>query len=221
LVHHCGSDPRGGFCYTLSAVEINTAWTELRVLRNKAQTWTARALVDIERTVPFRIHSQHVDNGPEFINAHVYNYTQERGIRYTRSRDYQKNDAPYVESRHFTTVRSYVGYRRYNTEAEYRILDKLMPLISVKHNYFMPTMKLIKKTRIAGKIRKKYVIETPLNRVLSAPEAQVSTEKKQTLREYKASRSYLKIVDEINRLQKKLDSAYHAKDNNLWPDREV
>jgi len=220
LVHHCGSDPRGGFCYTLSAVEINTAWTELRVLRNKAQTWTHKALIDIERTVPFKIHSQHVDNGPEFINAHVYNYTQTQGIRYTRSRNYHKNDAPYVESRHFTTVRSFVGYRRYDTEPEYRILDQLMPLISIKHNYFMPTMKLVKKTKIGGKVRKKYKIDTPLNRILRAPEAQVSNEKKQAVCETKASLSYLKIVDEINRLQKKLDAAYHAKHNNLWKNYE-
>jgi len=218
LVHHCGSDPRGGFCYTLSAVEINTAWTELRVLRNKAQTWTHKALVDIERAVPFRIHSQHVDNGPEFINAHIYNYTQERGIRYTRSRDYHKNDAPYVESRHFTTVRSFVGYRRYDTEPEYRILKKLMPMISIKHNYFMPTMKLIKKMRIGGKVRKKYEINIPLNRVLRV--AEVSAEKKDELCEYKTSLSYLKLIDEIHRLQKHLDTAYHAKHNNLWKDYE-
>jgi len=115
LIHHCGSDPRGGFCYTLSAVEINAAWTELRVLRNKAQTWTLRALVDIERTVPFRIHNQYVDNGPE-----------------------------------------------------YRILAKLMPLISTKHNYFMPTMKLIKKTRIGGKVHRKYAIDTPMKKLLNS-----------------------------------------------------
>jgi len=220
-VHHCGADPRGGFCYTLSAVEINTAWTELRVLRNKAQIWTHKDLVDIERTVPFRSHSQHVDNGPEFINAHIYNYTQARGIRYTRSRDYHKNDRPYVESRHWTTVRSFVGYRRYDTDQVYRILKKLMPLISVKHNCFMPTMKLIEKTRIGGKVRKKYAIEIPFNRVLSAPEAQVSAEKKETLREYKASLSYLKLIDEINRLQKKLDAAYYNKHNVLWKDYET
>jgi len=76
-----------------------------------------------------------------------------------------------------TTVRSFVGYRRYDTEPEYRILANLMPLISTKHNYFMPTMKLIKKTRIGGKVRKKYKIDMPLNRVLNAPETQVSAEK--------------------------------------------
>lgn len=209
LVHHCGSNPKGGFCYTLSSVEINTAWTELRVLRNKAQVWTHKALVDIEQAVPFKIHSQHVDNGPEFINAHVLRFTQARGIRFTRSRDYHKNDAPYVESRHWTTVRSYVGYRRYDTEKEYRILAPLMRLISLKHNYFMPTMRLVHKERIAGKVRKKYEIDTPFNRVLKSPV--VIEKEKKDLQEYKSSLSYLKIVDLITQLQKKLDQAYHKK----------
>jgi len=216
LVHHCGSNPKGGFCYTLTAVEINTAWTELRVLRNKAQVWTHKALVDVEQTVPFEIHSQHVDNGPEFINGHLFRWTQARGIRYTRSRDYHKNDAPYVESRHWTMVRSYVGYRRYDTEKEYRILEPLMRFISLKHNYFMPTMKVIKKERIGAKVRKKYEIDTPFNRVLKRQE--VAEEKKKDLQEYKASLSYLKIVDLITQLQKKLDEAYRKKYSPILED---
>lgn len=192
LVHHGGAWTKGSFCYTLSEVEINTSWTELRALRNKARVWTLEALADIDASVPFKIHSRHVDNGSEFINAHVLTYTKQCGINYTRSRAYQKNDAPYVESRHWTTVRCYVGYRRYDTEEEYKILDRLMRLISVKHNYFIPTMKTIQKERVAGKVHKRYDINTPLQRVLNSLE--VSQEKKEQLQEYKDSLSYLKPV---------------------------
>ncbi|MEO0116478.1 MAG: hypothetical protein ABIK97_02920 [candidate division WOR-3 bacterium] len=75
---------------------------------------------------------------PAIINAFVLGYTKEQGIKYTRSRDYhtrrlrltrRENDAPYVESRHWTMVRSYVGYRRYDTEEEYGILDRLLRYI--------------------------------------------------------------------------------------------
>jgi len=215
LVH---PNPRGGFCYTLSEVEINTAWTELRALKNKAQIWTHRALAEIDRVVPFRIHSRHVDNGSEFINAHLLAYTQARGIRLTRSRAYHKNDAPYVESRHWTMVRSYVGYRRYDTEREYAILDPLLRAISLRHNYFMPTMKLVHKKRVGGKVFKKYTVNTPYNRVLNAPV--VSEDRKEMLREYKSSLSYFKIIDEIMHLQKKLDETYGKKYNGSFEDEE-
>lgn len=218
LVHHCGSFAKGGFCYTLSEVEINTTWTELRALRNKARVWTQKALTDIDKSVPFRIHTQHSDNGSEFINGHLLAYAQEKGIKLTRSRDYHKNDAPYVESRHWTMVRSYLGYRRYDTEAEYAILERLMPLISLRHNYFIPTMKLVKKERIGGKVRKKYEIDIPFNRVLNAQA--VSKRRKQQLQEHKSNLSYLKIVDEINKLQKRLDVVYHKKYNPISEDEE-
>lgn len=209
LVHHGGASSRGTFCYTLAEVEINTGWTELRALKNKARVWTLQALTDIDQSVPFKIHTRHVDNGTEFINAHVLAYTKERGIRYTRSRDYHKNDSPYVESRHWTMVRSYVGYRRYDTEEEYEILDPLLRLISLLHNYFMPMMKLVKKERVGGKVHKKYEIDTPFNRVLRAKE--VAEEKKREVIKRKSSLSYLKLVDEITHLQERLDEAYRKK----------
>ncbi len=211
LVAHGGSSPKGSFCYTLTEVEINTSWTELRALRNKARVWTEKALADIDNSVPFVIHTRHVDNGSEFINAHVLAYTKKRGMRYTRSREYHKNDSPYVESRHWTMVRSYVGYRRYDTEKEYKILAQLLPLISLLHNYFIPTMKLVKRERIGGKVHKRYEIATPFNRVLQAKE--ITAEKKHELRKRKSSLSYWKLVDEITRLKKRLDEAYHQKYN--------
>ena len=47
-VHHCGMMTKGSYCCTLSEVEINTHWTELRALRNKARVWTQKALTDID-----------------------------------------------------------------------------------------------------------------------------------------------------------------------------
>lgn len=216
-VHHCGMTTKGSYCCTLSEVEINSHWNELQALRNKAHQWTHKALVDNDKTVPFVIHTRHVDNGSEFINEPVFAYTQKQGIRYTRSREYRKNDNPYVESRHWTLVRSYVGYRRYDTDVEYQILAELMPLISLKNNYFMPTMKTIKKERVGGKVRRQYELDTPYNRVLQSPE--LAEEKKQELSERKASLSYLELLNKIIKLQMKLDEAYRKK-YNLFPEEE-
>ncbi|MEO0142002.1 MAG: hypothetical protein ABIL15_01435 [candidate division WOR-3 bacterium] len=112
-----------------------------------------------------------------------------------RSRPYHKNDNPVVESRNFTLVRAHVGYRRYDTDAEYEILAELCPLLSMLHNYFMPTMMLVKKVRVGGKVYRTYNIDTPYNRVLNSPD--VSEEKKQMLRERKAALSYPELLQRI------------------------
>lgn len=214
LVHHCGSLLKGNFAYTLTATEINTDWTELRALRNKAQVWTHKTLQEISETVPFDITALHSDNGSEFINAHIERFTRAAGIRFTRSRVYHKNDAPYVESKNWTMVRSYTGYRRYDTEREFNILSKLNRLISIRHNYFIPTMKLARKERIGTKIIKRYDVSIPYHRVLAS--STVSRAKKTKLRRYRAALNYLILVQQINKLQKQLDSAYHKKYNALF-----
>ncbi len=217
-VHHCGAMVRGNYCLTLSEVEVNSHWSELRALRNKAHHWVYQALQDIDQTVPFRIHSRHVDNGSEFINRPISAYTERHGMRYTRSRAYHKNDNPVVESRHWILVRSYVGYRRYDTELEYRVLAKLMRLISLLHNYFIPTMRLVKRVRIGGKVRKRYDIDIPVNRVLKANE--IAQNKKRAVLEKKKELSYFKILNQILRLQQKLDQSYRKKYNHSIKDDE-
>ncbi len=44
-------------------------------------------------------------------------------------------------------ARAYVGWRRYDTEEELEVLYRLLKLISLRHNFFMPQMKLIQKER--------------------------------------------------------------------------
>ena len=202
-MHFSGGSSGGDYCLALGVVEINTAWSEYRVLRNRAHVWVARALADIDKTVPFRNHTQHSDSGSEFINRALMAYAQQRQIRFVRSRSYCKNDNPAVESRHWLLVRSYVGYRRYETAAEYAVLAELLPLIAKLHNYFMPTMMLIKKVRVGSKVYKTYDIDTPYHRVLKS--AVVSETRKQALREEQSTLSYPELLQRILQLTQKLD----------------
>ena len=64
------------------------------------------------------------------MNYHIERICKEMGIERSRSRAYHKNDNPYVESRNWNLVRRYLGYRRYDTEEEIRIMDKLLRAIS-------------------------------------------------------------------------------------------
>ncbi|MCS7214763.1 MAG: hypothetical protein NZ826_01220 [Thermodesulfovibrio sp.] len=51
-------------------------------------------------------------------------------------------------------VRAYTGLRRYDTEEELEILKRLARLITLRHNLFMPQMKLIYKQREGDKVVK-------------------------------------------------------------------
>lgn len=99
LVYHSGASGKGEFTYTLTAMELSTGWTEVRALNNKAMIWTRRALDDVYCVMPVPTKKLHSDNGSEFINAHVKGFCKKRGIGFTRSRPYRKNDSSYVESK--------------------------------------------------------------------------------------------------------------------------
>ena len=209
LVHHCGGNSRGQFAYTLTATEITTGWTELRILPNKAHIWVEKALKNIIGSVPFRVTALHSDNGSEFINSYLAKFARDRGIPFTRSRAFHKNDAPYVESKNWTLVRTYVGYRRYDTERELALLKRFERLIGLKHNLFIPTMKLVEKRRKGGRVYKRYETETPRNRLLVSGE--LTKGQKQRLTRLRKSTDYFKLIRRIDDLMRKLDQAYQSK----------
>jgi len=209
LVFHCGESTQGDFAYTLTATEITTGWTELRVIQNRAQVWSVSALKEIVNSLPFDVVALHSDNGSEFINAHLEGFCKERSIIFTRSRAYNKNDAPYVESKNWSMVRVYTGYRRYNTSEERRILRAMMRLVSIKHNLFIPTMKLIEKRREGAKVHKRYTVQTPFARLLDRDE--LSHTQKARLVRMRERCDYFQIVKAIAQLAKKLDRAYNNK----------
>lgn len=209
LVSHGGQSPCGEFAYTLVVTEITTGWIELRVLRNKAHVWVLWAMKSIFRSLPFEPTAIHSDNGSEFINQALAKFAEERKLPFTRSRVYKKNDSPYVESKNWTLVRSYSGYRRYDSKAENRALVRLDRLIALKHNLFMPSMKLIAKKRVGPRISKRYDIGTPLRRLLATPSLAKHWRKK--LERLLMETDLLQLIDDLTRAEHKLDVAYKSK----------
>ncbi len=218
LVEHNGGNPAGEFLYTLTAVDVSTYWVFLRVLKNKARIWTKEALEDIVKTSPFKINHIHSDNGSEFINAHLLEYTQQKKIRFTRSRVHISNDNPNVENRNMMVVRKYVGYRRYSTPKEQEILDKFYRYVELRHNFFIPTMKLIHKERIGKKYIRHYEIKTPYKRLLERDD--VPQEIKQQLKQIKTTLNLTEINKEIVKLYNKLDMIYNKKKGGFSNDKK-
>lgn len=213
LVGHDGGNTRGDYCQSLNAVDIATGWTEPRGLKNKAQKWTFEAIEDIEEALPFPLLGLDSDNGGEFINAHLMRYCEKKGVTFTRSREYRKNDNCYVEQKNYTAVRTYVGYMRYDTEEELEILNELYPLLRLYLNFFQPQMKLIEKTRQGSKVKKRYdEPKTPYQRVLDSP--YVEEEAKRRLKRQYAKLNPAKLRRDILDLQDKLyKTAVFKKEN--------
>ena len=161
LVAHDGGSGTGEFCQTLDLTCVATGWTEPRALRNKAQRWVHEAIDEITRVLPFPLVGLDSDNGAEFINMHLYRYWTERGITFTRSRPYRKNDNCYVEQKNWPVVRQQVGYARYDTPEELEGLRELYRVLRLYVNFFQPQMKLVSKTRHGAKVTKRFDLARP------------------------------------------------------------
>jgi hypothetical protein len=169
-VQHCGACESGEFCLTLTATDVYSGWVELRPTLNKAHKWVFEALEGIQASLPFPFLGLDSDNGSEFINAALLKWCLSENIQFTRARPNRKNDNCYVEQKNFAAVRNFVGYSRF-TEAKERdalavIYSSLCPLL----NYFIPTQKLISKTRVGSKIKKVYdkKIQSPYLRLIAS-----------------------------------------------------
>jgi len=169
LVGHEGGDPRGEFAYSLCVTDIASGWTEARIVRNRARKWTFEALLDVRAALPFALLGIDSDNGSEFINAHLANWTATEKITFTRSRPNEKNDGCYVEQKNWSVVRREVGYGRYDTEAERALITEIYADLRLYVNFFLPSMKLLFKQRSGAKVTKRYDRPaTPYRRLLAA-----------------------------------------------------
>ncbi len=168
-VAHCGGNLKGNFVWSLTVTNELTLWTQNRAIWNKGQYATCNALLHILRQMPMRIRSINSDNGSEFINYHLQNLIKQRykTIRLTRSRPYKKNDNARVEERNRRLVREMLCDVRLDNEQFVYLLNQMYKCLNLLHNHFIPSMRIISKERVKGKIHKIYdAPKTPYQRVL-------------------------------------------------------
>jgi hypothetical protein len=203
LVGHDGGDVSGDYIQTLDITDVCTGWTETQAVKNRAQVWVFEALKQIRECLPFKLLGIDSDNGGEFINDQLYRYCQKEQITFTRGRPYRKNDSCYVEQKNYSVVRRAVGYLRYETEEQLGVINELYGYLRVYTNYFQPVMKLIEKTRVGSRVRKKYdKSKTPYHRVIES--SHVEEEEKKALSTEYAKLNPAELKRQVTRLQNKL-----------------
>ena len=200
-VAHCGTSLEGAFANTLTVTDIHTTWTETRGIWGKGAIRVIEAMREIEKALPFTISTFKSDSGSEFINHDLHQYLTERGenpIKMTRSRPYRKDDNCYVEQKNFTHVREIFGYERIEQSDLVPLMNEIYahywcPL----QNFFIPSMKILRKTRIGAKIKKEYdQPRTPYQRLMECPE--ITEEKKEEFRKLRASLNPFKLQEGLD-----------------------
>ncbi len=203
LVAHCGDSTQGEYVHSLTLTDVATGWTECLALRNRGQQVVFVALVRARTQLPFPLVGIDSDNGGEFINAHLLRYCQTEHLTFTRSRPYKKNDQAYVEQKNWSIVRHLVGYGRYEGAAACEALERLYEVARLYVNFFQPSMKLVSKERVDGKVKKRYdVAKTPYQRVLDSP--QVTDEVKAALRQQYVTLNPVVLLRQLHRRQETL-----------------
>jgi hypothetical protein len=169
-VAHCGPTLKGEFARTLNLTDVHTGWVFTHSIRNNAHTHILAGLKAAVSEIPYGITGLDFDNGTEFLNRPVITWAGSKGIYFTRSRPYKKNDQATIESKNNHLVRKYAFYYRYDTPAEQVVLNRLWKLVNDRLNYLTPTIKPIGYASSAdGRRRRLYdAPQTPLQRLLAA-----------------------------------------------------
>jgi hypothetical protein len=203
LVGHDGGVVDSYHAFTLNAVDIASGWNCSRALKNKAQVWILAGVQKIQAKLPFPLRGLDSDNGSEFINETLYNFCVEHKITFTRSRPYRKNDSCFVEQKNYSVVRRAVGYQRFDSDEQLRLLDELYEVLDLYTNFFQPSMKLQSKERHGARVKKKYdAARTPYQRLLDS--TYISEKIKEQLRECYRLLNPAQLKRQIEKLQQKL-----------------
>jgi hypothetical protein len=200
-VAHCGGSLAGMFAYTIDCVDIATGWTEQRAVWGKGEQVTLEQVKDIEVSLPFPLLGFDCDNGGEFLNWHLVRYCQDRKnpVQFTRSRPYHSDDNAHVEQKNWTHIRQWIGYNRFDDPVLVGLLNDLYKNEwRLFHNFFLPSMKLKEKKRVASKIKKIHDDpRTPYERVLQSKH--VSKNVKEKLRKQYRTLNPFKLRETIDR----------------------
>jgi hypothetical protein len=204
FVAHCGRSTGGDYIHTISTVDIASNWWEGQAITVRSQQATKEGLSRMQARFPFRIRELHPDNDSALVNDLLWDWTQEQKIRLSRSRPYKKNDNAWVEQKNWTHVRKVVGYRRFDTTGELRVLNEIYAVLRVYKNFCLPTIRLQSKTRENGRIKRIYDQPcTPYQRLMESRQVEKAT--KQQLQQIYQGLNPAKLYRQLTELRRQLE----------------
>jgi len=215
-VAHNGGDPAGEFIYSLDLVEVYSGWSEQYAVPGKGRKAVIDAVADTKQIVPFALKGLDSDSGSEFINWHMVDYCQSNNLLFTRSRPDRKNDNAYVEQKNYTHIRKWLGYRRYDSQRQLKMINDLYRNeLRLFNNFFRPVMKIKSKEKINNSVCKKQydIAKTPYQRLINSD--QIPVKKKQELTKLYLSLNPVELRQKIDQKLNKINSSKPAFIENL------
>jgi hypothetical protein len=214
LVSHSGNSASGEFIHSLNVTDIHSTWVETRAVMGKSQIGVLDAMKDIQQALPFKLLGIDSDNGSEFINYHLKTFCDQNQIQFTRGRPYKKDDNAHIEQKNWTHVRKIFGYERYDSQPALEAINDLYRNeLRILQNLFLPSMKLLEKTRIGSKLKRRYdQPQTPLDRLLRCPQADPLK-----IQKLKALRQSIDPFSLAKRIEQKLERIYLMANRRLSP----
>lgn len=206
-VAFCGETLVGQHVWGLNFTDVATGWVGLDAVMGKGQHGIHQATAAFRKRLPFTLLGLDSDNGSEFINDIMRRFCEENNITFTRIRPGRKNDNCYVEQKNYTTLRTFLGYRRYYTREQLTIVKQLLRVVELYVNFFQPSRKLIKKVRLGAKVTKTYdQAQTPYQRLIQSG---VLTQDNQIqLKTLYELLNPVQLQQEMNQLHKQLAHTY-------------
>lgn len=216
LVSHSGPAASGEFAYSLNVTDVFTGWCETRAILGRGEEAVVAALDEIRRALPFALRAIDSDNGSEFINHHLLGYCRAHGVRFTRSRPYQKNDNARVEQKNWTHVRRVFGWERFDTPQDVAAMNvPYRESLRLMMNLFQPSVKLLERQRVDGRLRRRYApAETPLDRLASFYGPQAMPQAVRALLELRERADPFELAE---RIERELDAAERVRAGQAAP----
>ena len=203
LVAHCGGTVTGSYISSLVVTDVCSGWTEAIPLLAREQSLVVTGLEAVSRVFPVPIRGINSDNDSVFINETLLSYCEDRGIEFTRSRAYRKNDQAWIEQKNGSVVRRFVGHERYSGPMAGQTMAHLYGAMRLYVNHFQPSFQLLERTRDGGSVKKRYSTPaTPCDRLLWRDD--VSEELKAVLRDSRAELDPVSLLHTIREAQSAL-----------------
>jgi hypothetical protein len=184
----------------------------LRGLPNRSEASVCGHMDDLAARRPFPRRGLAGDHGGAFVNHQLVRSCAGRTppVTFTRSRPYRKHDQAHVAQKHFTNVRRWFGYERYDQPDLWPPIHTLCRgALHQLRNYFLPTLKLAKKERVGSQTVRPYgPTPTPLERVLAGAEVNAATQAQ--LRAEKAALNPLALRREVDRQLQAIEAVRRA-----------
>lgn len=200
FVEHNGGSTSGRYVHSLVLTDVATGWTESVALVAREQSLVVEGLEILQAQLPVEIQGLDTDNDSAFLNETVLDYCRGRGIEFTRSRAYRKNDQAWIEQKNGSVVRRFTGYGRFVGIVAAQMLSHLYQQTRLFVNFFQPSFKLRAKTKVGSKVKKSYFPPaTPCERLIASNA--VSEERKQRLTRQKADLDPVRLLHSIREAQ--------------------